>query len=159
MAKGSKKLEALKQRASNAARRARATREKRLTQMSAVGGAFLVGKLDQSGYLERIPSLGPLPPMATLGAALLLGETFVGGKAGSVMEGAGLGLVCVAAHQFGRGDSISGGDVAGDPLYPRSLPVAGPDDLDDLDDLEEEVAGLEDDAMRELNEALAAQDA
>lgn len=165
MARGNKKLEALKQRAKNATRRAREKREERLHKGSAIVGAGLVGKLEQSGYIDRLPSLGPLPRMATLGLVLTGVEMFTTGKTAVVAGGVSTGLLSVAAYQFGSGQEISGGSIQGaDPLPALADGVHGyPVDLSDFAAAEEaEVGALEDEALAELELAqaeLAAQDA
>ena len=160
MARGSKKIEELKNRARNATRRAKEKKDDRMRMVTTIATGGLSGKLEQSGYLDRLPTIGPLPPMATAGALAAIGSNFMGGKAGRILDGVGTGLLTVAAYQFGKGQSISGDrNARADARATQRLGPGAPDPLAELDELEREldnaaVEGVEDEALAELEEAM-----
>lgn len=110
--------------------------------------AFMLGKAEQSGMLERLPTVFGMPRTIVAGVIAGVAGQFVSGTAGDILDGVADAAIAVTGYKWGQG-----GEVAGDPgvMYDpatarvvRDNPglVAGVDD-DELDALEEAVAGFE----------------
>jgi hypothetical protein len=88
---------------------------------AAIGTAYVVGKLAQSGGLDRVPDVLGMPKTVTVAAVGKLIAYNVSGKAKQITNGLATGAACVAAYQFGNGQTVSGGYVSGGRKGGRSL--------------------------------------
>ncbi len=91
------------------------------------GTGYALGALETRGTLDRLPTVGDLPPATTVAAMALAAEMFGGPKLSAIAAGVADGAIAVAAHQIGSGGGVSG--VAGfDPsgeLFGNPTEIAG----------------------------------
>lgn len=148
MAKAAEKVRTVVRRGSSAAekrlmelresskrQRAKANAERNeMKQLITMGvTSAVLGWAENRGFMARIPSVGGLPKLVTVGAVGLVGSQYIGGTAGDVLRGAGASAACIAAYQLAQRGSISGEDAddrmeaAVNRLAAR---VAGDDDLE-----------------------------
>lgn len=144
-----KKYEAARQAVKNANKRAREGRSEMRRRAMLGGAAFALGKMEQSGMLQRLPTVFGLPRTMLAGVAAGVAGQFVGGAAGDFLDGIADAAIAVTGYKWGQGEQVAGGDAG--PLYDPSTArvvranpglVAGDGD-DELDELEEAVAGFE----------------
>jgi len=76
----------------------------------AVGTSFALGSLTQTGKITSIPTAFGIPRTAMLAIVANVGALMMDKNSTlkNVLDGAGEGALCVAAFQFGMGQSIAG---------------------------------------------------
>lgn len=139
-----KKFEAMKASANSARKRAREGRSEMKRRATLAGSAFVLGKLEQSGMLERIPTVAGIPRTIMAGVIAGVAGQFVKGTAGDVLDGIADSAIAITGYQWGKGESV--GD---DPMYNPATaaivdPLPGLVGAGEMDDLEDEIAGYED---------------
>jgi hypothetical protein len=157
-----KKFESMKASAAAARKRASAGRSKMRRRAVLGVSAFALGKAESSGLLDRFPTVLGLPKTIMAGlVAGVVGE-FTTGLAGDIADGITESAIAITGYQWGKGQSVSGGDAAF-PMYDPStasivdsspgLMVAGDDP--ELDELEAQIGAYEDEllAMAEEDDA------
>lgn len=124
--------------------------------------AFALGKAESSGFLDRLPSVLGLPKTVMAGVVAGVAGEFLSGMAGDIADGITESAIAVVGYQWGKGQSVAGGDAAY-PVYDPStasivdsspgLMVAGDDP--ELDELEAQIGAYEDEllAMSEEEDA------
>lgn len=77
---------------------------------TAVGTSFALGSLTQTGKITSIPTAFGIPRTAMLAIVANVGALMMDKNSTlkNVLDGAGEGALCVAAFQFGMGQSIAG---------------------------------------------------
>lgn len=97
---GSPKLRRLENRLQSQRRRRSQEKKQRFADMSAVAGGAALGALRRWDVQNPIDIPG-IDDSAVYSVALyLLGDQFVGGKAGEFIRGAAVGMAAVAAHEM-----------------------------------------------------------
>jgi hypothetical protein len=106
-----------------------------MKQLATMGiTSAVLGWAEAQGYMARIPSIGGLPKLVTVGAVGLVGSQYIGGTAGDVMRGAGASAACIAAYQLASRGSISGGDGLSDAVNRLAARVSDDDDMNFVGD-------------------------
>lgn len=134
-------------RESSRRQRAKANAERNeMKQLATMGlTSAVLGWAENRGFMARIPSVGGLPKLVTVGAVGLIGSQYVGGTAGDIMRGAGASAACIAAYQLANRGSISGTHADSDmeaAVNRLAARVAG-DDIDDIDYIGDDVEDVE----------------
>lgn len=116
-----------------ARRRAADKRSAMTRRVSGLGGAYVLGRMAQSGGLERIPTIFGLPRLAVIGAVGFIAGEYVSGTAGDALEGVGDAALAVAAYQMGSGATVAGDDfVSGADELPEWSEGGDDDVLDGI---------------------------
>lgn len=141
--KAEKLLERARSAAQTASRKRKEAKRTMYRKASAYGTAYALGKAVESGAIDRIPQLFGVPRTVVLGAGASVASFFVGGGAGDILDGVGDGAMCVAAFQFGAGQTVSGSDedelAALDAEIDRARAALG----DGVSGIEEEIVEVE----------------
>lgn len=128
MARTSKKLEQAKRSAANARKRAKKSKGNLQEKAATLAAGAGVGWLEKSGNLQRLPTLGGVPPELSLCAMALAGEMYTrpGSMVHNAMKGAATGLLFATARSYVATGSVSGFTSPGVAGYIDEAPgVAG----------------------------------
>lgn len=108
---GSKALDKMRTRATNAARSRAEKKKSEKSEMGTVGGGLLLGLYDKSGW--DLPSLPYVPDSVTYGIAAVAASGYVGGTAGNTVRAMGIGMLTCAARELASGKIKLGGETVG----------------------------------------------
>lgn len=97
---GGAKLAKMKTAAATRARRLKTDKDVQRGDMLGVAAAAAMGYADREGWTDKIPVIGEVGAVGTVGVALYLAPMLIKGGSGRTLQSAGAGLLAATAYQL-----------------------------------------------------------